>query len=149
MSDAAKRPPAGFDGKDTVWLVKPVDAYGDMIDKLVFRHPNLQDLEKCGGMPFKMFTENDRQFQAVDMPVIISLAARLGNVPRSAIQALGLKDGAAVTEAISSFFNETEPQPTSSTVITMSRGDGVEDVSNSSARSALMNSSALSDRRSA
>lgn len=148
MSDQSQqRQPRGFDGKDTVWLAKPVDAYGDPIDKLTFRPPIGKDMRLCG-LPFKLFTEDDRQYQAIDAKVILAFAARLGNVPPSTIDALSYEDTEAVMEAVTSFFARKESPATSSTVITMSPGDGVEILSPSS-RSGLMSSSSLNDRRSA
>lgn len=149
MSDEADPPPqVGFDGKDTVWLAKPVTAYGDRIDKLVFRTPNAKDMRLCGGLPFKLFTENDRQYQAIDQQTVFNYAVRLANVPASTLDSLSVRDMNAVTEAVSHFFAEEASPSTSSTDTTMSPGDGVA-VLKPSSPSTSMSSLSLSDRRSA
>jgi hypothetical protein len=143
MSDATKQPqPVGFDGKDTVWLAKSVDAYGDSIDKLTFRPPVAKDARACG-MPFRLSADNEL---IIDLPALMRLAERLANVPQSTIDSLSLVDLTEVQKALMSFF--TESPSTSSTVIMMSPGDGTPTLKPYS-RSDLLSSSNLSDRRSA
>jgi Phage tail assembly chaperone proteins, E, or 41 or 14 len=117
MSDQpAPQQPVGFDGNNTVWLAEPVLAYGDKINKLVFRRPKGKDERACGS-PINL--QGD-----ININSVFKLAARLAEVPDSTIDELDSADLIAVKMAVLSFFTPAESPATSSIDTTMSPGAG-------------------------
>jgi hypothetical protein len=79
-------------------LMKPVQASGEKVDKLMFREPTGRDIEEIGmpllpGWPVRF-----------DPPVMGEMMARLANVPPSTIKALNSRDWTAGAYRIWNFF---------------------------------------------
>jgi Phage tail assembly chaperone proteins, E, or 41 or 14 len=144
MSGTKEKPSPGFDGIDTVWLVKPCEAYGEKMDKLVFREPTAADVQACGN-PFMFTTDGDTK---VDTKAVFKMAERLAGVPASTIGALSVRDFNEVQAAVCGFFGTPAVPSTSSTESTTSPGDGVVTLDPSS-RSPSASSTSSNAKRSA
>jgi len=101
---AAPEVPALRTGPTKVPLRKKVEAWGKMVDEIVFREPTAEDVVECGAFPCRLRWVGDGVYVDVDPKAMRAMMSRLAQVPPMTISMMHPADFMTASLSLQSFF---------------------------------------------